>query len=170
VECSGNREPVEEHHSNYRGISPLWHTQRMQAWNAEMQRIAIADALASHGGLTPAAPYCVLATFRTMFVRHGVRQRCAPVVSGVCKSETVTRRLRRPVGRFNETPLRLPNHGGLTPAAPGCAFANVRFSRHGVRFTDPRRADARRSCERAFVHRKWRFMRRTNVVHQERLA
>jgi hypothetical protein len=56
---------------NYRGISPLWHTQRMQAWNAEMQRIAIADTLASHGGLTPAAPYCVLATFRTMFDSRG---------------------------------------------------------------------------------------------------
>jgi hypothetical protein len=39
----------------------------MQAWNAEMQRIAIADTLANHGGLTPAAPGCAFASRRTMF-------------------------------------------------------------------------------------------------------
>ena len=34
---------------------------------------------------------------------------------------------------------------------------NIRFSRHSDRMTEPRRAHARRSCERAFVHRKSRF-------------
>jgi hypothetical protein len=95
----------------------------MQAWNAEMQRIAIADAVCEprradtrrsllraryfphdvrfsrhgfrftgHGGLTPAAPSCVFATFRTMFDSRGT----------ACGS---------------------PNHGGLTPAA----HVNVRL-------------------------------------------
>ena len=55
----------------------------------------------------------------------------------------------------------LHTHGGLTPAALACVFGqpldNVRFSRYSVRFTEPRRADTRRSCERAFVHRECRY-------------
>jgi hypothetical protein len=42
---------------------------------------------------------------------------------------------------------------------------SARFSPDGVTFTDPRRADARRSCARACVHRRWCYMQRTSVVH-----
>jgi hypothetical protein len=55
------------------------------------------------------------------------------LASRVCKSETATRRLRRP-------------------------FASTK--RRCKCVTEPRRADARRSCEWAFAHRKNRFFAR----------
>jgi hypothetical protein len=73
-------------------------------------------------------------------------------------------RVRQPLDnvRFSRHSIRLPNHGGLTPAALACVFGqpldNVRFSRYSDWFTEPRRADARRSRERAFVHREWRYL------------
>jgi hypothetical protein len=84
-------------------------------------------------------------------------------------------------------------HGGLTPAA----LVNMRWSIAKIAFrrqtfapqhrsgrrkptvenvrdctgvSNPRRADARRSCPRAFVHCRWRLVQRTLVVHQERSA
>jgi hypothetical protein len=54
----------------------------------------------------------------------------------------------------------LHTHGGLVIAALGCRFDrppnSARLLSHHRRFTHPRRADDRRSCERAFVHRKRR--------------
>jgi hypothetical protein len=64
-----------------------------------------------------------------------------------------------------------PRAGGVSP--PWHASILIRQETLGVAgaITEPRRADARRSCACAFVQRKWRYspMER-NVVHQERSA
>jgi hypothetical protein len=49
-----------------------------------------------------------------------------------------------------------------TPAIVSCMFA---VSPLQIRFRTPRRANARRSCARACVHRRWCYMQRTSVVH-----
>jgi hypothetical protein len=52
----------------------------------------------------------------------------------------------------------LPTHGGLTPAALGCVAAEHYAILLAQRAScEPRRADTRRSCYCAFVHRKHRF-------------
>jgi hypothetical protein len=77
------------------------------------------DTLPKHGGLTPAALGCVFASPRTLLDSH-------------------------------RTAFAFSNHGGLTPAALDSAlvvrrklFASAQQARP---VTEPRRADARRSC------------------------
>jgi hypothetical protein len=117
--------------------------------------IAVASANRNHGGLTPAAPgLCIRQPpDNVRFSRHGVRftepRRADTRRSWLC--------IRQPPDnvRFSRHGVGSPTHGGLTPAA--LAFASRRTMRF-VHITDPNGA----------LHRKW--VQRTNVVHQERLA
>jgi hypothetical protein len=98
----------------------------MQAWNAEMQRIAIADTLANHGGLTPAAPGCVFASRWAMFDSRGTvsdspdHGGLTPAALGCVFASRWT------MFDSRRAAFGSPNHGGLTPAAPGCVFASRR--------------------------------------------
>jgi hypothetical protein len=61
---------------------------------------------------------------------------------------------------------QLPTHLLVSsPVAEHCPIFTAQRS-----YRTPRRADARRSWERAFVQREYRFSQGTNVLHQERLA
>jgi hypothetical protein len=91
-----------------------------------LQRNAIASALPTHGGLTPAAPGFAFASRRTMFdsrraasgsPTHGG---LTPVAPGCAFAS------RRTMFDSRGTVCGSPNHGELTPAALGCAFASRR--------------------------------------------
>jgi hypothetical protein len=105
---------------------------------------AIAPALAFHGGLTPAA------------LGH-VRSSIAKIAFSLADIRTATqeRGASAPRGRHSTSELAARK------------FVALHLQ---TRFTNPRRAHARRSYARAFVYCRWRLVQRTLVVHQERSA
>jgi hypothetical protein len=129
--------------------------------------ILLTCASSSHGGLTPAALVYV-------------RARIARIAMSAANEHRATRSGGRKPPVVSQTRLqrRSPNTRETADAAPEnlIAIAAARITARLLRFCDspymcvvePRRAHARRSCARAFVHREWRFMQCTNVAHQER--
>jgi hypothetical protein len=131
----------------------------------------------NHGGLTPAAPGNVRSCIaKGVFPRANDRAatksggRQPPWVryrdcTGVCEHTA---------GSLPDFPeaflqLRLPNHGGLTPAALDSDARHARRIRFSVpeRLSRPRRADARRSCWLTIVADRLRFsiVARASRVH-----
>jgi hypothetical protein len=138
------------------GVSQLWCEERVGLRKA----FAIARAIPNHGGLTPAA----LVNERSCSANGAIpRWNVTSCTKSGRRKPTVANVTHPPVGNayqqrhpftrpgvsgvsqlcdasfpFGETrsplPVRLPNHGGLTPAALGCVFEICRatFDSHGA--------------------------------------
>jgi len=122
--CSPVRNAYLQQHSHIQpraaGVSQPW----CATVSARSKTLACASASRKYGGLTPAAPYCVFATFRTMFdspraafgsPTHGGLTPAAPY----CVFATFRTMFDSPRAAFGS-----PTHGGLTPAALDFVFAS----------------------------------------------
>jgi hypothetical protein len=113
----------------------------------------------THGGLTPAALVNVRSCIAKI-VFSPTNVRTAPRAGGVSPPWSAFRtRVRTP--KFTALPLQpwFPTSAQLT------RVAGRKRPQLQLRYSHPRRADARRSCECAFVHRKNRHFSPT--VHRE---
>jgi hypothetical protein len=120
-----------------------------------------------HGGLTPAALV-------------NMRSRIAKIAFSPADARTATKSGGRkpPVDYENALATTIPQYAGDCRRRTREPHCNRSSQNHGALIAvcdspymcvvEPRRAHARRSCARAFVHREWRFMQCTNVAHQER--
>jgi hypothetical protein len=126
---------------------------------------------AHHGGLTPAALDAAIGVRRTLFASfckrgqlptHGELTLAAPVNERSCIAQVAV----SPVNIRTAEPLRA---GGVSPpwiSYRDCTGVRDRTVNRLPRlcgsvltsgFPEPRRANARRSCERAFVHPECRY-------------
>jgi hypothetical protein len=178
------------------GVSPPWTLFHIRTRSAEVHCIC-RHRLQYHGGLTlaalvnmrsPIAKIAFLPADARTATRSGGRQ---PPWFGnrACKGDSAhvhhdrrtdnqERGASAPRGFTNALATTIPQYARDCRRRTGEPHSNRSSQNHGAPIAvcvspcmcvvEPRRAHARRSCARAFVHREWRFMQCTNVAHQER--
>jgi hypothetical protein len=130
---------------------PVGNKTPLQIATAYLRRYAPAVAVLS--GAWPGVANCnrFSATTCVRATRSGWRKPAVVSRNALAAATSQLSRRGDPPAVCTRTPLQLRYHGGLTPVA------ERKRPQSQLRYSHPRRADARRSWERAFVHRKNRF-------------